>query len=404
MATDHSQSDGSDATAERRARTRAGDANDAVESGDRHREQDAETGSDPYEIRPYEPGDREDFLELYDLVLGERDDGWFRWKYEENPYTDHVPMTVAVADDRVVGTKPCFALELRVGERTVRGYQPADVMVHPDHRRNGLYSRTTELLKTHYRDRDPSLFFNFPNPATLSGSLKHGWQVVEEVPTFYRVQRPDALVDDGRLSRFAGMARPLARAYLRARDLTISSEALTVDWYDDVPVEPFVELYERAVPSTLHAHRDETFYHWRFRNPQWKYEAYVARRHGDAIAGVVVGTRDRDGTGQVCLTDVVPLESAPDREAGLVAILKQVLADQRDADLVAASGRAIPPSLLRRFGFHADDSLPLSALTVPTTQVAYPIADDGGHEWTVAGRAITDPTNWTVTFAEQDTL
>ena len=392
-------------------RSRTGESGDASAAADRSVTPADEAGSsdrrpddDPYEIRPYEPDDREDFLELYDLVLGERDDEWFRWKYEENPYTDHVPMIVAAVDGAVVGTKPCFALELRAGSRTLRGYQPADVMVHPDHRRRGLYSRTTERLKAHYRERDPSLFFNFPNPATLSGSLKHGWQVVEEVPTFYRVQRPDSLVDDGRRSRLASVGRPLARAYLRARDATVRSPAgVTVERAEGVPVEPFVELYERAVPSTFHANRDETFYGWRFQNPRWTYDAYVARQRGEPVAGIVVGTRDDEGAKQVCLTDVVPLESAPGREAGLTAILARVLEAHAEAAVVASSGRVIPPALLRRFGFHADDSFPLSALTVPTTQVAYPIADGGGHEWTVADRAIIDPTNWTVTFAEQDT-
>lgn len=136
---------------------------------------------DPYVIRPYEPDDRDDFLELYDQVLGDRNDEWFRWKYEDNPYSDHVPMIVATDEGRIVGTKPAFALELRIGEETYQGLQPADVMVHEDHRRRGLYSRTTERLKERYRDREAALFFNFPNEATLSGSLKHGWQIVEEV-------------------------------------------------------------------------------------------------------------------------------------------------------------------------------------------------------------------------------
>lgn len=404
METDHQTSGSRDderAGGERRTNPDGGAVTTTVSSAT---DEGSGKDDDAYVIRPYEPGDRDDFLDLYDQVLGERDDEWFRWKYEDNPYADHVPMIVATVDGRVVGTKPCFALELRAGSQRVRGYQPADVMVHPDHRRRGLYSRTTERLKSHYRDRDPSLFFNFPNPATLSGSLKHGWQVVENVPTFYRVQRPDALVEDSGRSRLVRAIRPAASAYLRIRDSTIPAENITVGWYDDVPVEPFVELYERAIPSTIHANRDETFYRWRFRNPQWEYEAYVARRGGKAIAGTVVGWRDRGGTDQVCLIDVAPLESAPGREAGLIAILKRLLEDRRDAGLVAASGRAVPPALLRRFGFHADDSLPISALTVPTTQVTYPIADDDGHEWTVAGRAITDPTNWTVTFAEQDTF
>ncbi|GAB3664464.1 GNAT family N-acetyltransferase [Halopiger thermotolerans] len=383
---------------------------EGTRSTDQDRESPTSDGSaddDPYTIRPYEPDDREDFLELYDQVLGDRDDEWFRWKYEDNPYVDHVPMIVATHEGRVVGTKPSFALELRAGERTLRALQPADVMVHEDHRRRGLYSRTTERLKERYRDREADLFFNFPNEATLSGSLKHGWRIVEEVPTYYRVQRPDALVDGdghGRLETLATAARPLASAYFRARGrLADPPSDVVVRRFADVPVERFVDLYERAVPGTLHAHRDETFYEWRFENPKWTYDAYVASRDGEPIAGVVAGTRTRDGTTETCLTDVVPLARTRERRDGLEAILARVVADRRDSALLAASGRAVGPDLLGKFGFRSDQSLPFSKVTQPTTQVTYPLADDGGHEWTVAGRAIADPSNWTVTFAEQDT-
>ncbi|WP_054862064.1 GNAT family N-acetyltransferase [Natronolimnobius baerhuensis] len=360
---------------------------------------------DPYVIRPYEPDDRDDFLELYDQVLGDRNDEWFRWKYEDNPYSDHVPMIVATDEGRIVGTKPAFALELRIGEETYQGLQPADVMVHEDHRRRGLYSRTTERLKERYRDREAALFFNFPNEATLSGSLKHGWQIVEEVPTYYRVQRPDALAGDNeRLETLAKFARPFAGAYLRTRDVTVRSPRdVTVRRFADVPVEQFVELAEQARPGTIHANRDETFYEWRFNNPLWSYDAYVATRGGEPLAGIITGTRTDDGTKETCLSDVAPLGTTPDRRDGLVAILERILADRRDVAMVAASGRAIPSDLLAQFGFRSDQSLPFSKLTQPTTQVTYPLAGDGGHEWTVAGRAITDPLNWTVTFAEQDT-
>ncbi|MXV63823.1 GNAT family N-acetyltransferase [Natronorubrum sp. JWXQ-INN-674] len=407
MATQHSQTetdstlDDGDEGTDGEAETTAPDASDPDETNPA-----AEDEADPYVIRPYEPGDREDFLDLYEQVLGSRDEEWFSWKYEDNPYTDHVPMIVATHDGTVVGTKPCFALELRAESTTFLGLQPADVMVHPDHRRRGLYSRTTEQLKDRYRDREAGLFFNFPNPATLSGSLKHGWQIVEEVPTYYRIQRPDAMLDadDDRLAALSKTARPFATAYHRAREALAGTAAdVTVNRFDDVPVEQFVGLYEQAVPGTIHAHRDETFYEWRFENPRWEYDAYVATRHGKPLAGVVTGTKTENGSKTTSLTDVVPLGATPHRRDGLHGILERVIADHRDADIVAASGRSIPPELLARFGFRSDQSLPLSELAQGTTQVTYPLADDGGHEWTVAGRAVADPANWSITFAEQDT-
>ncbi|MWV39241.1 GNAT family N-acetyltransferase [Natrialba sp. INN-245] len=402
MATERTHSDaestGGDRATDRLERSRSDNIGGAASENGR------EPGDDPYVIRPYQPTDREDFLELYDRVLGDRNDEWFRWKYEDNPYVDHVPMIVASHEGRVVGTKPCFALELQVGSTTKLGLQPADVMVHPEHRRNGLYSRTTERLKDHYRDREPALFFNFPNEATLSGSLKHGWRIVQEVPTFYRVQRPDALADgDGRLETLASLARPVASGYCRARERLVTTPSdVTVDRFDGIPVDQFVGLAGKRTPRTIHAARDETFYEWRFDTPHWSYESYLARRNGVPVAGVVVGTRVDDRSQTTCLSDVVPLAETPARRDGLLAILSRVVQDHRDAAILAASGRVIQPTLLRRFGFHTDQRLPLSRVTKPTTQVTYPIADDGGHEWTVGGRAVTDPANWTITFAEQD--
>lgn len=385
-------------------------ADETAASKQRERPSSSGAEDDPYRIRAYEPEDREDFLDLYDLVLGDSDGEWFRWKYEENPYTDHVPISVATHDGDIVGTKPCFALDLRAGSRTVLAFQPADVMVHPDHRRRGLYSRTTEHMKERYRNGAPSLFFNFPNSATLSGSLKHGWQIVEEVPTFYRVQDPKGLIDADaedarRLRTVARATRPLLGGYLRINDRFAGSiGGVRVSRFESIPSSTFVSLYRRSIPPTLHAKRDEVFYDWRFENPTWSYEGYVATRNGGPIAGIVVGTRtEADDTTVTYLTDVVPLQETADRREGLRALLARILRDHARSDLIATSGRVLPRTMLEDYGFHGDDRLPLSWLTEPTTQVTYPISSDGGHPWTVNGRAIIDPSNWTVTFAEQDT-
>ncbi len=152
-------------------------------------------------------------------------------------------MIVATHEGRVVGTKPCFALELQVGSTTKLGLQPADVMVDPDHRRNGLYSDDRATERPLPRPRAGAVF-NFPNEATLSGSLKHGWRIVQEVPTFYRVQRPDALADgDGRLETLASLARPVAAGYCRARERLVATPSdVTVDRFDGIPVDQFVGL------------------------------------------------------------------------------------------------------------------------------------------------------------------
>ncbi len=401
---EQTESDGSSAPA---ADDHTAESADRREEAERDGASSEKDESDPYEIRRYEPADRDGFLELYDLVFGDVDEAWFQWKYEDNPYVDHVPIVLATHEGEIVGTKPSFVLELRVEDRTFRGYQPADVMVHPDHRRRGLYSRTTEQMKEHYRDRDPELFFNFPNPATLSGSLKHGWEIVEEVPTYYRIQQPDSIIDTDeseRLSTLTSAATPLLKGYLRARERRERGvEGVSVERFDDVPADLFAELYRQAVPGTIHANRTETFYDWRFDNPNLSYEAYVAKLDGAPIAGIIIGTTTEDGSRITNLTDVVPLATTKNRRDGLRALLDRIIEDRRDDSLLAVSGDGIPESLLSDFGFHSDLSAPLSHVSQPTTQVTYPISSEDGHEWTIAGRAVADATNWTITFAEQDT-
>ncbi|WP_440772681.1 GNAT family N-acetyltransferase [Natronorubrum sp. DTA28] len=144
-----------------------------------------------YTIRSFEPSDRDALLSLYETVFEkERGADWFRWKYAENPYVDHVPIVVADADGELVGCRAFFALELRVGDDRPIAYQPCDTMVHPEHRDRGLFSRMNEYALERYADGPPTLCFNFPNESAKPGNLKHGWKEIGTVPTYYRPQDP----------------------------------------------------------------------------------------------------------------------------------------------------------------------------------------------------------------------
>lgn len=147
-----------------------------------------------YEIRFVEPGDRNAYLDLYQAVLDQpKSAEWFEWKYEHNPYVDHVPIVIARAGDEIVGARSFFALEMRVDGDPRVDLEPCDTMVRTDYRRRGLFTRMTELAIDRYEGRYP-LFFNFPNRDTLSGNLDLGWKVVSDRPHYYRIESPAALV------------------------------------------------------------------------------------------------------------------------------------------------------------------------------------------------------------------
>ena len=346
-----------------------------------------ERDPDGYEVRLFEAGDRDDYLALHRTVLGGGSEAWFDWKYVDGPYTDHVSIVVASDGDRVVGAKSGMGFEVALGDDRFLALQPGDTMVHPDHRRRGVYSRMTEFMKAAYADAPQALLFNYPNHATLPGSLKHGWHEVGAVTTRYRVADPLGLagVDAGSLADAAGVVgRAVAGGLLRARRLApggASASDLTVRRHRTVPVGTFADLYRRHVPETLHVVRDEPYLDWRYGNPQWTYTAHTVERDGSPVLGAVVGVDDSGDLVHGSLVDVLPMRARdagtePDdgRLAAERALLDGVLAST-DVDVFCVAEDSLAPSTLSRFGFLPDTAPPLSWVSSPSTLVAYPLDD-----------------------------
>ena len=372
-----------------------------------------------YEIRPFRPRDREAYLELYETVLGAaRDPAWFEWKYgAENPYVDEPAIFVAYGDGDLVGARSFFALRMAVGDATRLALQPSDAMVHPEHRRQGLFSRMTTDALARYADREPAFCFNFPNPKSLPGNLKLGWEVVGDLTTHYRVHDPAALTD-AQLP-LASALRAAATSFYRFRTPTATDARLSVSRRESDP-ETLAALYGRAIEDAggnasgrasgratgraeghaggIHALRDETFYEWRLSAPGRRYETYVADRGGEPTAALVVARNEGSGGTIVRILDALAVGESDAENDAYAALLSSVLEDHRDAALVAVRG-GLPDGVLRQFGFLPDTSLPLSPVSSTTTMVARPIGD---ADWVLDGRDLRDPESWRLTFAELD--
>jgi len=385
-----------------------------IESSESNGDEPSEEES--YAVRFYRPDDRAGFLSLYESVFGGGSEAWLDWKYVENPYADHVPIIVAEREGDIVGAKPAFVLDMRVGDRTLLALQPCDTMVHSDHRRRGLYSRMLTHQKEAYRSREGAFFFNFPNPASMPGSLKAGWRPAARVPTYYRIQSPAAVERqrngerarrrDAGVRQLARLSTPFVRAYLRVRDrFRTNPEGVSVDRRDEIPTTTFASLYETRVPEYVHAVRDEQFYGWRFTNPHWEYTAYTARRGGEPIAGIVAGTGTHGAVTVTNLVDIVPMVLEERERAAITALLDRIVRDHTEADVLAIRGETIPRPVLARHGFHSDQSVPLSHVASPSTLVTRPTTPDGPEraDWTIAGVDLLDASNWSLSFSELDT-
>ena len=364
-----------------------------------------------YTFRRYEPGDVGDFLDLFELVWGERrSEEWFRWRYEANPYLDHVPMFVVEADDTVVGTRPYLAFRMSVGEGTALALLTADTMVHPDHRGRGLFTTMTEQSLDYYADGEPSFVFNQPNAKSRPGYRNLEFRELDAMRTYFRVQRPSAFggsLDSDLPGGDAIMraADGLTTGYYRLRDgRAWQTGDVTVRRRDDVATAELTSLHRGTVPHGITAHRDQRFYDWRYASPEWSRRTYVASRGRERIAGVLARTRTTaKGVTVTQIADIVPLSGGTDWKRGIAACVERVLADAVDVALVSAPARVFPADLAASYGFFVNDELPLSPVASTDAALCVRSLRDGGRTWRVNGVALTEPSNWFLTFAERDT-
>jgi GNAT superfamily N-acetyltransferase len=360
------------------------------------------SAEDDYDVRWYRGRDRHGILSLYEAEWERRpSQEWFDWKYVDDPYLSHVPITVAARDGEIVGSQAYVPFPIRGRDSEQLALQPADAMVRPDHRRNGLYTRMTRKAIDRYESADPPFFFNFPTRGALAAQEAMGWSSVATVATAYRVQDPTAFTGaDPRLTAPASVARPFVRGgltlYDTVREATMAAaDGVTVDVCESVPASTVATVYRHAVPDGIHVRRNAEFYRWWLNDPSFEHTAYVANRNGRPVAAFV--TRTRDGH-KSKLLDALPL--AVDRRDAFRALLAAWV-DDDDAAVLSVAESTLPRDLLLMFGFVPDDIPGVSRFCTQTNLAARPLAAHG-EDPAIPRAELVDEERWQITFAEQD--
>lgn len=357
--------------------------------------------AEPYEVRLADQADRGRFLALYEDVWGRsRSEAWFDWRFAATPYSPEVEMVVAERDGSLVGAELLLPMPLAVDSERVVARQPVDWIVHPDHRRRGVFTRMTELLLATYGDR-ADLLFNFPTDALLPGLEKFDWSTVSRQSTRYRVQDPRSVT--GGEAAGSPAARLVERfgasaigAGLGAVDLLAPTPSgVSVERVDGPATDAITAVYDETRPEDVHVPREAGFVDWRFANPRWDVATYVARRDGRPVATVVVATAAKPHASVAYLLDVQPMTTVPERAPAFAAALDAAL-DNLDVDAVQAPTDPYP-GVLRRRGFLCDDNPLLSRFSAPATHVVKSLRGEDGFE-----RDVFDGEEWQLMLGDRD--
>jgi hypothetical protein len=362
------------------------------------------SSDETYEVRVAEPPDYGRFLALYEDVWERpRGEVWFDWRFVDDPYSEDVEMVVAEREGTLVGAELLLPMPLDVGSERVVARQPVDWIVHPDHRRRGIFTRMTELLLSTYGERT-DLLFNFPTDELLPGLEKFDWTTVSRQSTRYRIHDPRAVTKNpavadspavGLVTRFGA---PAIRAGLAAADvLTPTATDVSVERVDGPATDAVHTVYDETRPDDIHVPRETAFVEWRFDNPRWDTTTYVARQAGRPVSTVVVATAAKPHATVGYLLDVQPMTTIPERAPAFAAALDAALADM-DVDAVQAPTDPYPAVLQRR-GFLSDDNPLLSRFSTPTTHVVKSLRAPESADFE---RDVFDGEEWLLMLGDRD--
>lgn len=135
-----------------------------------------------YEIHPYSPELKDQILKLQthlwspDLAMNA---AYFDWKYHQNPYSDSPLIYLALQSGQVVGMRGLMGAAWQTRE----GGQPfvvpcaADVVIHPQHRNQGLFEQLTQAALQEAANRGYPYALNLSaGRVTTISLLGLGWR------------------------------------------------------------------------------------------------------------------------------------------------------------------------------------------------------------------------------------
>jgi GNAT superfamily N-acetyltransferase len=378
---------------------------------------------DEYEIIPYRPEFTDQIVELQSHMWSpdlEKNAAFLKWKYDDNPYADKPIIYLALHAGQVVGMEGAFSTCWQIGQpsQMARCLLTADAVVHPDHRRRGLFEKITsailEELSNSYYDY---IFALTANPASSANFVKLGWRRASSMQMALWPTNQRQGSGARRLARQLPFVRPLYRRlrhYRDQRSLLSASNRLPFDALDKNSVrrrpDRFSQVYVETAPrpeamaklverignnGRMRQVRDQQFFTWRFQNPLSLYRFMLWE--GDELEGYLI-LQTPAVMGDDNWINIVDWE-ASSKEAQ-TDLLRAAL-HWGDFDTMTIWSASLPDEvkvLLSECNFHfLEEAYSLeNALYCPSILVRPVRPEMLQRDWVFADRQLLDMSNWDV--------
>jgi GNAT superfamily N-acetyltransferase len=240
--------------------------------------------------RRYEPGDEIDLLALFNRVFGKaRSLEHWRWQFARNPYA---PPTIVVArrkdDGLLVGSHVVMPIALDLAGERVLAAHTLDLVVHEDHRREGIFETTARECFAWCLERGMRAVIAFPNDQSYPGFVRTlGWsRILEPTRWDLRIGLSGALGRTTPAARLAWLPDRMWRAVARWRSGV--DRTWRAEWRREAPPDTDTLWAECSPELRVSLWKDREYLAWRYDlNPDHRFE-HVTLREGDRLRALAV--------------------------------------------------------------------------------------------------------------------
>jgi GNAT superfamily N-acetyltransferase len=237
--------------------------------------------------------EKEQLVKLFQISFNqEMSEKRWEWKYLTNPFATSSPEVVVAADnDRIVGARPFFLIELWINNERVIVAEHCDTMVHPDYRNQGIFNLMGEYATEYLKANRYALSFGFPGPMSRTGFRKQGYRKVVETEILFRLVNTKSIIAQ-RLTRQKVVT---SLGYIYDKLLNTNKIPAHLAGTDDFKIEVFDKFtsdlenldYLRN-KKVIEFVRNEKSLRWRFDQHPGNTYTYISAKRNDRLSGYAV--------------------------------------------------------------------------------------------------------------------